>query len=192
MANRNGICHSRWHTIWLGSPAVTAYIVCVTNWCTHQWASFIWLCGPLSGLVVQPIVGYYSDRCTSRFGRRRPFVAGGAFLVAITVFLIGYAADIGVSTGDKISAPGNPCAIVVFVFGFWILDVANNMLQGLCRVLLADLAGSNSTKIRVGNTLFAFFIVVGNVLGYSARSYTHLYRIAHLLKLMHVTSSVRI
>ncbi|KAJ0946403.1 putative MFS transporter superfamily [Helianthus annuus] len=27
----------------------------------HKWASFIWLCGPLSGLVVQPIVGYYSD-----------------------------------------------------------------------------------------------------------------------------------
>ncbi|KAJ0946401.1 putative MFS transporter superfamily [Helianthus annuus] len=46
----------------------------------HTWASFIWLCGPLLGLVVQPIVGYYSDRCTSRFVRRRPFIAGGVFL----------------------------------------------------------------------------------------------------------------
>ncbi|KAJ0808360.1 putative MFS transporter superfamily [Helianthus annuus] len=84
----------------------------------HQWASFIWLFDPLSGLVVQPIVGYYSNRCTSRFGRRRPFIAGGAFLVAIVVFIIGYAADIGVSTGDKIGAPRKPCAIAVFVFGF--------------------------------------------------------------------------
>ncbi|KAM0050790.1 hypothetical protein Hdeb2414_s0007g00227861 [Helianthus debilis subsp. tardiflorus] len=66
------------------------------------------------------------------------------------------------------------------------------MLQGLYRVLLADLAGSNSAKIRAGNTLFAFFIVVRNVLGYSAGSYSHLYRIAPLLKLMHVTSSERI
>ncbi|KAM0050792.1 putative MFS transporter superfamily [Helianthus debilis subsp. tardiflorus] len=148
----------------------------------HQGASFIWLCGPLSGLVVQPIVGYYRDRCTSRFGRRRPFIAGGAFLVAIAIFLIGYAADIGVSTGDKIGAPRKPRAIAVFVFGFWILDVAYNMLQGLCRVFLADLAGLNSAKIRAGNTLFAFFIVVGNVLGYSAGSYTHLYRIAPFTK----------
>ncbi|KAJ0610307.1 putative MFS transporter superfamily [Helianthus annuus] len=84
----------------------------------HQWASFIWLFDPLSGLVVQPIVGYYSDRCTSRFGRRRPFIAGGAFLVAIVVFLIGYAADIGVSIIDKIGAPRKPRAIAVFVFGF--------------------------------------------------------------------------
>ncbi|KAJ0791237.1 putative MFS transporter superfamily [Helianthus annuus] len=95
----------------------------------HQWASFIWLCDPLSCLVVQPIVGYYSDRCTSRFGRRRPFIAGGALLVAIIVFLIGYATDIGISTGDKIGAPRKPRAIAVFVFGFWILDVANKMLQ---------------------------------------------------------------
>ncbi|KAF5820487.1 putative MFS transporter superfamily [Helianthus annuus] len=84
----------------------------------HQWASFIWIFDPLSGLVVQPIVGYYNDRCTSRFSRRRPFIAGGAFLVAIVVFLIGYAADIGVSTGDKIGAPRKPRAIAVFVFGF--------------------------------------------------------------------------
>ncbi|MFS7952851.1 putative sucrose/H+ symporter, plant, MFS transporter superfamily [Helianthus anomalus] len=148
----------------------------------HTWSSFIWLCGPISGLIVQPVVGYYSDRCTSRFGRRRPFIAGGAMLVAIAVFLIGYAADIGVSTGDKIGAPSKPRAIAIFVIGFWILDVANNTLQGPCRALLADLAGSNSSKIRTGNAMFAFFMGVGNVLGYSAGSYTHLYRIVPFTK----------
>ncbi|KVH98633.1 sucrose transport protein SUC8-like [Cynara cardunculus var. scolymus] len=148
----------------------------------HTWSSFIWLCGPISGMIVQPVVGYYSDRCTSRFGRRRPFIAGGAFLVAIAVFLIGYAADIGVSTGDKIGAPSKPRAIAVFVVGFWILDVANNTLQGPCRALLADLAGSNSSRIRTGNAMFAFFMGVGNVLGYAAGSYTHLYRIAPFTK----------
>ncbi|XP_004300865.1 PREDICTED: sucrose transport protein SUC2-like [Fragaria vesca subsp. vesca] len=61
----------------------------------HKWSSAVWLCGPISGLVVQPIVGYYSDRCKSRFGRRRPFIVAGVALVAIAVFLIGYAADIG-------------------------------------------------------------------------------------------------
>ncbi|KAK9053779.1 hypothetical protein SSX86_024853 [Deinandra increscens subsp. villosa] len=148
----------------------------------HTWSSFIWLCGPISGMIVQPVVGYYSDRCTSRFGRRRPFIAGGAVLVAIAVFLIGYAADIGVSTGDKIGAPTKPRAISIFVVGFWILDVANNTLQGPCRALLADLAGNNSSKIRTGNAMFAFFMGVGNVLGYSAGSYTHLYRIVPFTK----------
>ncbi|KAF5820488.1 putative MFS transporter superfamily [Helianthus annuus] len=56
------------------------------------------------------------------------------------------------------------------------------MLQGPCRALLADLASSNSTKIRAGNTLFAFFMAVRNVLGYSAGSYTHLYRISPFTK----------
>nr|AQR55694.1 sucrose transporter 1 [Cichorium intybus] len=143
----------------------------------HTWSSFIWLCGPISGMIVQPVVGYYSDRCTSRFGRRRPFIAGGALLVAIAVFLIGFAADIGVSTGDKIGAPTKPRAVAIFVVGFWILDVANNTLQGPCRALLADLSGSNSSKIRTGNAMFAFFMGVGNVLGYAAGSYTHLYQL---------------
>ncbi|KAM0032586.1 putative sucrose/H+ symporter, plant, MFS transporter superfamily [Helianthus debilis subsp. tardiflorus] len=143
----------------------------------HKWSSYIWLCGPISGMIVQPIVGYYSDRCTSRFGRRRPFIAGGAFLVAVAVFLIGFAADIGVSTGDKPGTAPKPRAISVFVIGFWILDVANNMLQGPCRALLADLSGSDSRRIRTGNSLFAFFMGLGNVLGYAAGSKTNLYKI---------------
>ena len=106
----------------------------------HAWASVIWLCGPLSGLVVQPLVGHMSDRCTSRFGRRRPFIAAGAASIAISVLIIGHAADIGWLLGDR-GGDVRPRAIAVFVFGFWILDVANNMTQGPCRALLADLTG---------------------------------------------------
>ena len=95
----------------------------------HTWAAFIWLCGPISGMLVQPLVGYYSDRCASRFGRRRPFIAAGAGLVAAAVFLIGFAADIGHVSGDDLRLRAKPRAIAVFVVGFWILDVANNMLQ---------------------------------------------------------------
>lgn len=112
----------------------------------HKWASLIWLCGPVSGMVVQPIVGYHSDRCTSRFGRRRPFIAAGAALVATAVVLIGFAADLGHKFGDSLDREMKPRAIIVFVIGFWILDVANNMLQGPCRALLADLSGNNQKK----------------------------------------------
>ncbi|GMH21809.1 hypothetical protein Nepgr_023652 [Nepenthes gracilis] len=143
----------------------------------HTWAAFIWLCGPISGMLVQPTVGYYSDRCTSRFGRRSPFIAAGAGLVAIAVFLIGFAADLGHLFGDPAKRTPKPRAIVVFVVGFWILDVANNMLQGPCRALLADLAAENHSKTRTANAFYSFFMAVGNVLGFAAGSYRHLYRV---------------
>lgn len=142
----------------------------------HTWAAFIWLCGPISGMLVQPIVGYYSDRCTSRFGRRRPFIAAGAALITTAVFLIGFAADLGHLFGDDPGRQGTkPRAIAVFVVGFWILDVANNMLQGPCRALLADLSGDDRRKMRMANGFFSFFMAVGNVLGFAAGSYTHLH-----------------
>ncbi|KAK7271015.1 hypothetical protein RJT34_26594 [Clitoria ternatea] len=143
----------------------------------HTWAAFIWLCGPISGLLVQPIVGYYSDRSTCRFGRRRPFIFFGAIAVALAVFLIGYASDIGHSAGDDITKKTRPRAVVCFVLGFWVLDVANNMLQGPCRAFLGDLAAGDHKKMRLGNAFFSFFMAVGQVLGYAAGSYSKLYRI---------------
>lgn len=111
----------------------------------HAWASVIWLCGPLSGLVVQPLVGHMSDRCKSRFGRRRPFIFVGAVLICFAVLIIGHSADIGWLMGDR--GEIRPRAIGTFIFGFWILDVANNMTQGPCRALLADLTGNHTFLI---------------------------------------------
>ncbi|KAK3232083.1 hypothetical protein Dsin_003964 [Dipteronia sinensis] len=142
----------------------------------HKWSSLIWLCGPVSGMIVQPIVGYHSDNCTSRFGRRKPFIAAGAVLVAFAVFLIGYAADFGQLMGDPKEGIKTR-AILFFVVGFWILDIANNTLQGPCRALLADLSGSDHKKTRTANAFFSFFMAVGNVLGYAAGSYTNLFHV---------------
>ncbi|CAN1328705.1 Sucrose transport protein SUC2 [Linum perenne] len=144
----------------------------------HQWAAFIWLCGPISGILVQPIVGYFSDRSTSRFGRRSPFLLAGTVFVVVAVFIIGYAADIGHHYGDSLDK-GRPRvrAIVVFVVGFWVLDVSNNMLQGPCRALLGDLSGDNQRLTRFSNSLFSFFMGTGNVLGYLAGAQANLYKI---------------
>ncbi|GKV33511.1 hypothetical protein SLEP1_g42016 [Rubroshorea leprosula] len=141
----------------------------------HAWASIIWLCGPLSGLVVQPLVGHMSDRCTSRFGRRRPFIVAGAVSISLSVLIIGHSADIGWLLGDR----GNfrPRAIAAFVFGFWILDVANNMTQGPCRALLADLTGKDHRRTRVANAYFSLFMAVGNVLGFATGSFSGWFKI---------------
>ncbi|KAJ9186889.1 hypothetical protein P3X46_002414 [Hevea brasiliensis] len=141
----------------------------------HKWASIIWLCGPLSGLVVQPLVGHMSDRCNSRFGRRRPFIFAGAGLICFAVLIIGHSADIGWLLGDR----GNtrPRAIGVFVFGFWILDVANNMTQGPCRALLADLTGKDHRRTRVANAYFSLFMAVGNILGYATGAFSNWFKV---------------
>ena len=148
----------------------------------HVWAAFIWLCGPISGLLVQPIVGYSSDRCTSPFGRRRPYIAGGACCVAMAVFLIGFAKDIGHRAGDSLESSTKPRAVAIFVTGFWVLDVANNMLQGPCRAFLADLSANDHKRMRIANGWFSFFMAIGNVLGYAAGSYSNLYTILPFTK----------
>ncbi|KAK4348603.1 hypothetical protein RND71_031358 [Anisodus tanguticus] len=78
-----------------------------------------------------------SDKCTSRFGRRRPFIFAGAVSIMIAVLIIGFSADIGWLLGDR--GEMKVRAIAAFIVGFWLLDVANNMTQGPCRALLADL-----------------------------------------------------
>ncbi|RYR22383.1 hypothetical protein Ahy_B03g067666 [Arachis hypogaea] len=86
----------------------------------HASAVYILFCGPISGMLVQPIVGYYSDSCTSPFGRRRPFNAARALAVAIAMLLIGYAADMGHMFGDSLEKKACPRAIAIFVVGFWM------------------------------------------------------------------------
>ncbi|GJN35657.1 hypothetical protein PR202_gb24452 [Eleusine coracana subsp. coracana] len=104
----------------------------------------VWLCGPLSGLLVQPLVGHLSDRLApaSPLGRRRPFIAAGAASIAAAVLTVGFSADLGRLFGDDIT-PGSTRlgAILVYLIGFWLLDVGNNATQGPCRAFLADLTG---------------------------------------------------
>ncbi|XP_024531757.1 sucrose transport protein SUT2 [Selaginella moellendorffii] len=135
----------------------------------HTFASYIWLCGPISGMLVQPIVGYYSDNCESKYGRRRPFILLGAVSVVIAVVIISFAADLGFVLGD--SGKSRPRAIVVFILGFWLLDLANNTLQGPCRALLADFTGKDQRRTRRANAFFSLFIALGNILGFAAGSY---------------------
>ncbi|KAI5573480.1 hypothetical protein BDE02_10G082100 [Populus trichocarpa] len=137
----------------------------------HAFSSFIWLCGPITGLVVQPCVGIWSDKCSSKFGRRRPFILAGALMISIAVIIIGFSADIGYVLGDteehcsKFKGTRMRAAFV-FVIGFWMLDLANNTVQGPARALLADLSGPDQHNI--SNAVFCSWMAVGNILGFSA------------------------
>ncbi|KAK3223086.1 hypothetical protein Dsin_010111 [Dipteronia sinensis] len=137
----------------------------------HAFSSFIWLCGPITGLVVQPCVGIWSDKCTSKYGRRRPFILAGSLMIAVAVIIIGFSADIGYLIGDtkescRTFKGTRTRAAFVFVIGFWMLDLANNTVQGPARALLADLSGPDQRNS--SNAVFCSWMAVGNILGFSA------------------------
>ncbi|KAH7568158.1 hypothetical protein ACOSP7_009397 [Xanthoceras sorbifolium] len=132
----------------------------------HSFSSLIWVYGAITGIVVQPVLGFRSDRCTSRFGRRRPFIVAGAAIASVGLMLIGFAKDIGYKAGDSLTGPTKPRAIVVSFLGFWLLDVGNNTIQGPSRALIADLCFNDHEAMRKAMSRFSFFLAIGNVLGY--------------------------
>lgn len=56
--------------------------------------SLVWIAGPLSGLIMQPIIGMVSDKSNSKYGRRRPFMVGGTLAVAVCLLILGWAKEI--------------------------------------------------------------------------------------------------
>src|SRR6202034_301921 len=50
--------------------------------------AFLWLAAPLTGLLVQPIIGHYSDRTWTRLGRRRPYFLTGAILSGLALLFM--------------------------------------------------------------------------------------------------------
>ncbi|KAK9052145.1 hypothetical protein SSX86_028773 [Deinandra increscens subsp. villosa] len=61
-----------------------------------------------------------------------------------------------------------PRAAFVFILGFWMLDLANNTVQGPARALLADLAGPDQRNS--ANAIFCSWMAIGNILGFSSGS----------------------
>jgi len=85
-------------------------------------------------LQVQPCVGVWSDKCRSKYGRRRPFILAGCLIICAAVTLIGFSADLGYFLGDttehcRTYKGSRYRAATVFILGFWMLDLANNTVQ---------------------------------------------------------------
>ncbi|KAF9339513.1 hypothetical protein BGZ91_005682 [Linnemannia elongata] len=100
--------------------------------------SLVWLAGPLSGLVMQPVVGALSDRCTSKLGRRRPFLIIGVTAVVVSFLCLGWCKEImaGVFGADYDNL--DSATILMAVGSIYILDFAINCVQASCRTLIVD------------------------------------------------------
>lgn len=84
----------------------------------------LWLAGPMTGLIVQPIIGAMSDRTRSRFGRRTPYFLIGALFCTLCLFAMPYSPALWVAASL-----------------LWILDAANNVTMEPYRAYVSDRLG---------------------------------------------------
>lgn len=93
--------------------------------------ALVWIAGPLTGTLVQPYIGMLSDNCRIRWGKRKPFMVGGAIATALSLMFLSWTREIvggflGFFGADPESDGVKVCIIVVAVTWVYILDVAIN------------------------------------------------------------------
>jgi len=104
----------------------------------------LWMAAPLTGLVVQPIVGYLSDRTWTRLGRRRPYFLVGAVLATLAL----------------IAMPHSP-ALWIAAGLLWVLDASINISMEPFRAFVGDLLPARQRAS--GYAMQSFFIGIGSV-----------------------------
>jgi solute carrier family 45 protein 1/2/4 len=132
---------------------------------TKSKISLVWVAGPLSGLIMQPVVGVIADRSTSRWGRRRPYMVGGTILVSVFLLLLGWTKEVvGIFATDKDTVKS--ATITVAVLSIYAIDFAINAVQGSCRGLIVDTL--SIPKQQMGSSWASRMVAVGSLIGYGA------------------------
>lgn len=104
----------------------------------------LWIAAPTTGLIIQPIIGYMSDRTWGRLGRRRPYFLTGAILASLALLIMPNSPYLWVAAGM-----------------LWIMDASINVSMEPFRALVADLLPSEQRTM--GFAIQSFFIGIGAV-----------------------------
>jgi maltose/moltooligosaccharide transporter len=104
----------------------------------------LWIAAPVTGLLVQPVVGYFSDRTWGRLGRRRPYFLGGAILASLAL----------------VAMPNSP-ALWIAAGMLWIMDASINISMEPFRAFVGD--NLPSAQRVTGFATQSFFIGTGAV-----------------------------
>ncbi len=122
----------------------------------------IWLAGPFTGMVVQPLIGALSDKTTSIFGRRRPYLLGGALLSALALWALPNSEYITTCFGSLTHLHLPEWSALLFAAAMiWILDACVNIAQGPYRALVPDVVPSEQHSI--ANSYISLAIGLGSV-----------------------------
>jgi solute carrier family 45 protein 1/2/4 len=104
---------------------------------TKGQTSMVWVAGPISGLIVQPIIGVVADESTSKWGRRRPIIVIGSLVVACSLIALGFTKEI---VATFVSAPRTARALTIMlaVLSLYSVDFAMNAVMSCARSLVVD------------------------------------------------------
>jgi maltose/moltooligosaccharide transporter len=106
----------------------------------------LWIAGPVSGLLVQPVIGYLSDKTWTRLGRRKPYFLAGAVLASLALLVM----------------PNSPA--VWFAAGMlWIMDASINVTMEPMRAFVGDMLPDDQRT--TGFAVQTFFIGASSVIG---------------------------
>jgi maltose/moltooligosaccharide transporter len=115
--------------------------------------SWFWLAAPLTGMIIQPIIGHYSDRTWTKLGRRRPYFLGGAIFAAIALILMPNSAAMATYLPPMFIGAGL----------LMIMDASINVSMEPFRALVADLLPDDQRTL--GFSIQTFLIGIGAVIG---------------------------
>ncbi|KAG9345024.1 hypothetical protein JZ751_009564, partial [Albula glossodonta] len=128
----------------------------------EQYYSLTWFLSPILGLIFTPLIGSASDRCTLKWGRRRPFILGLCVGVLLGVALFLNGSLLGICLGD---VPGNQLiGIVLTVLGVVVLDFCADAAEGPIRAYLLDVASTEEQDMALN--IHAFAAGLGGAVGY--------------------------
>ena len=122
----------------------------------------IWLAGPFTGMVVQPLIGAISDRTKLSMGRRRPYLLGGALLSAIALIALPNSQNIvnTIANTLHVSLP-TLSALLFAAIMIWVLDACVNIAQGPYRALVPDVVPKEQHAL--ANSYISLAIGLGSV-----------------------------
>lgn len=102
----------------------------------------LWVAAPLTGLIVQPIIGYFSDRTWTKLGRRKPYFLMGALLASVALFIMPNSPSLWFAAGT-----------------LWMLDASINITMEPFRAFVGDML--NDRQRTRGFAMQSFFIGLG-------------------------------
>ncbi len=105
----------------------------------------LWIAAPVTGLIIQPIIGHMSDKTWGKLGRRRPYFLAGAILASLALFIM----------------PNSP--VLWMAAGMlWIMDASINISMEPFRAFVGDMLPSEQRTI--GFSMQSFFIGIGAII----------------------------
>ncbi len=115
--------------------------------------SWFWLVAPITGMIVQPIIGYFSDRTWNKLGRRRPYFLAGAILTSTALILMPNAPHLAISIAPMFIGGGM----------LMIMDASINISMEPFRALVADKLPDEQHAL--GFSMQTLLIGIGAVVG---------------------------